>query len=134
MDSGFFVDPVSYDLSAFIFRLAIGLALLPYPIQKYMNREVAPKKFPGILFFSPEMGFYIAMVVEFGASISLISGFLTRLIAIPAIINMGVATNYDLAEQKYKTWTATAAPYFLGLLGILIVGPGKYSLDWLIFG
>lgn len=126
---GFMIDASSYDLAALLLRLTVGLALLPFGIKKILVRKTEADKFPKVLFFSPEAGFYSALIIEFGASICMIFGFFTRLVAIPAICNMAVATN--VSRGNY--FTSPAQSFLLGFISILIVGPGKYSLDWLMF-
>lgn len=123
------VDQTSYDLAALCLRLTVGLGLLPFAIKKILTRETAAEKFPQVLFFTPEMGFYCALVIELCASVCMIFGFLTRLVAIPAICNMAIATNVSRGQY----WTSPAQAYLLGFISVLIVGPGKYSLDWLFF-
>ncbi|MDE5832538.1 MAG: DoxX family protein [Desulfovibrio sp.] len=129
MAANLIIEPVSYDTAALLLRLTVGLALLPFPIKKILTRETEAEKFPKVPFFTPEAAFYCALVIELTASVSMIFGFLTRLIAIPAICNMAVATN--VTRGKY--FTSPAQAYLLGFISILIVGPGKYSLDWLFF-
>ena len=123
------VDPASYDVAALCLRLTVGIGLLPFAIKKILTREKAAEKFPKVLFFTPEMGFYCALAIELTASVCMIFGFLTRLVAIPAICNMAVATNVSRGQY----WTSPAQAYLLGFISILIVGPGKFSLDWLFF-
>lgn len=129
MTTEILVEPVSYDLAALLLRLAIGLALLPFPIKKILTQDTAAKNFPGVLFFSPEAGFYAALAIELSASICMIFGLFTRIMAIPAIVNMGIASK--VSGGKY--YTSPAQAFFLGFIAILITGPGKYSLDWLMF-
>lgn len=129
MAANFMIDPVSYDLAALCLRLTVGVALLPFAIKKILTREESSEKFPKVLFFSSEAGFYSALAIELIASVCMIFGFLTRLIAIPAICNMAAATNVSRGQY----WTSPAQAYLLGFISILIVGPGKYSLDWILF-
>ena len=123
------IDPVGYDLAAFLLRETIGLALLPFAIKKILTRETASEKFPKVLFFTPSQAFYAALTVELCASLCMIFGLFTRLAAIPAICNMSVA--FNVSRDKY--FASPALSFLLGFVSILIVGPGKYSLDWLIF-
>lgn len=128
MYSDILIQPVSYDWAALALRLVVGIALLPFAIEKFLTREERADKFYGILFFSPKEGFYLAMLVEGLCALCMILGFATRIMAIPGIVNMGIATN----KSRGKYWTSPAQCYLLGFIAILLVGPGKYSLDWLI--
>lgn len=127
--SEFMVGQFSYDCAALLMRLAVGVALLPFAIKKCLSFDDPPKTFPQVLWFTPEAGFYVAMIIETGASVCVILGLFTRLIAFPAIVNMAFATRVT----KGKYFTSPAQAYLLGFIAILIIGPGKYSLDWLFF-
>lgn len=132
MDSfinSFFLGQLNYDWAALLLRLAIGIALLPYGIKKFRERHEM-KSFPAVLGMSSRVSFCLAMTVETLASVCMILGLWTRLAAIPAIVNMGIATNVSRGQY----FTSPAQAYLLGFIAILLVGPGKYSLDYLIFG
>lgn len=129
MTTDLLVAPVSYDLAALLIRLAICVALLPYGIKKFLTRRESSQHFPGVMFFSPHTAFYLAMCVETFAPLFIIIGLFTRLAAIAGIVNMGVA--FTVSKDKYLASPASA--YFLGFIAILIIGPGKYSLDWFCF-
>lgn len=129
MTTDIMIEPISYDWAAFIIRWAIGLALLPFPIKKFFTRDEEASKFFGVMFFTPEISFYLAMIMEFLVSVMFMAGFFTRFIAIPGIVTMGIATKYT----KGKYFTSPAQAFLLGIIAVLIIGPGKYSLDWLIF-
>lgn len=131
MENEFFAcmaNTVSSDWIALLLRLTIGLSLLPYALIKLSEARTPPAKFPKVPFLSPEMAFYVAMMVETVASVGCILGFCTRFIAILGICNMGVAT----WKVHGKFWSANAMPYFFGFIAILIAGAGKYSLDYLL--
>lgn len=125
----FFTAPVSYDQAALALRLVVGLSLLPYGIKKLSQISQPPKQFPTALGFSPTQAFYMAMTIESLCSLCLIFGLFTRLAAIPGICNMAVA--YKVNHQPH--FIAPSTPYLLGFAAILIVGPGAYSLDYLLF-
>lgn len=131
MEAQFFnymTTTLSGDWGALLLRLVIGFGLLPWGIKKICERSDADK-FPKVLFFSPSFGFYTAMCIETLAAVCMISGFCVRLIAIPAICNMAIATNVS----KGKFFATPALTFLLGFIAILILGPGKFSLDYLLF-
>lgn len=131
MENAFFAcmaDTISSDWAALLIRLTIGIALLPYALMKLAERHTPPEKFPKVPFLSPQMAFYVAMVVETAASVGCILGFCTRLVAFLGVCNMGVAA----WKVHGKYWSANAMPYFFGFIAILFIGAGKYSLDYLL--
>lgn len=130
MENAFFVlmaDTISSDWAALLIRLVIGISLLPYALIKLSEARTPPEKFPKVPFLSPKTAFYLAMVVETVTSIGCILGFCTRVVAFLGICNMGVAA----WKVHGKYWSANAMPYFFGFIAILLIGAGKYSLDYL---
>lgn len=126
----FMLFTVPYDWAALLVRLACGIALLPYALKKIHERHEAPAHFPAVLGLSSRTAFWLALIVELGASICMIFGFLTRIAAIAGACNMAVATN--VSRGKY--FTSPAQSYLLMFIAIFIIGPGHFSLDTLIFG
>lgn len=130
MISGFFglmTFPISYDWASLLLRLATGFALLPYGLKKFFDRS-GMAHFPKVRFFSRESGFYAVMIIELIVPICLILGFCTRLIVIPAICSMAVAT----AVTRGPWLTSPASIYFLLMIAIFFIGSGNYSLDYLL--
>lgn len=121
---GLMSEAIPYDWAALLVRLAVGLAMLPWGIKKYFERGNAAK-FPKVLFFSPEAGFYSAMAIEILVPICLVLGFATRLAVVPAIISFAVAAKVG----KGSCFTSHALLYLLMLIAIFLIGPGQYSLD-----
>ena len=77
-----------------------------------------------------------AGVVEIAGGVLLLAGFLTRLAAIPLILNMLVAitTTKIPILQKSGFWAMAHEAridyaMLLGCILLLIVGPGAWSLD-----
>lgn len=128
MDS-FLVSTLSDNWSALLLRLACGLALLPYAINKIKSFHTETE-FPTVKPFTSRQSFVLAMCIESCASFCMILGFLTRLICIPAICNMAVA--YKVNHQS--GFRAPSLSYLLMFIAILLVGPGAFSLDYLFFG
>lgn len=127
MDS-FMVSTLSGDWAALFLRIACGLALLPYAVHKIQNFHTE-KDFPAVKPFSSRQSFLLACVIESAASFCMIFGFFTRLMCLPAIGNMTAA--YYVNHQP--GFRAPSLSYLLMFIAILIVGPGKYSLDYLFF-
>jgi putative oxidoreductase len=70
----------------------------------------------------------LAVFAEFFCSILIIAGFLTRLASIPLIITMGVAAFVVHANDPFKSMELSLL-YMLIFTTVLVMGPGKYSLD-----
>lgn len=118
-------------------RILVGWVFLSEGIQKFLfPAALGPGRFaqigiPDPQFFGPFVG-----VVEIVCGALLILGFVTRLAAIPLLIDITVAiltTKIPMLE-KSGFWAAmhearTDFSMWLGSLFLLIVGAGPWSLD-----
>lgn len=125
--SSLMTDSVSASWAIALLRWVIGLALLPHGVQKFRDPALA-RNFPAVMGLSSRLSFVVAMSVELGASVCLLSGFCTRLAALAGIGVMAVA--YRVSKGPY--FTSPALPFLLGFIAVLITGPGQYSLDALL--
>ena len=132
----FFLYQCSYSVAVFLLRLAVAAVILPFGATKFLNRKHPPEKFPAVLGLNQKMSFYLALFAETFAPFCLVFGFFTRIAALGGMLNMGVAYYVDTKEQSFKTtpfYYAQALPILLGYILVFILGPGNFSLDYLIF-
>jgi uncharacterized membrane protein YphA (DoxX/SURF4 family) len=124
-----------------IIRLLVGLVFLSEGIQKFLFPEaLGVGRFtkigiPAPAFFAPFVG-----VVEVSCGLLVVLGLATRLAAIPLLVSISVAiatTKIPILAQN-GFWAAahearTDYSMLLGLIFLLIVGAGPWSLDrwWL---
>jgi len=124
-----------------IIRLLVGLVFLSEGIQKFLFPEaLGAGRFikigiPAPAFFAPFVG-----VVEIVCGLLLVLGLATRLATIPLLIDISVAiatTKIPMLGQN-GFWAAahearTDYSMLLGLIFLLVVGAGPWSLDrwWL---
>lgn len=121
-----------------VLRVVVGLGLMMHGWNKiqnpfgWMNKPGAPSDIPGFMQALAALG-------EFGGGLGLIVGLLTPLAALGVIFTMLGA--YFISHQgdpwikpgAKGTWEL-ASLYFIMALTILLTGPGRYSLDAIIFG
>lgn len=108
------------------------LMLLGHGWGKLSNFSLIAPNFPDPLGFGSGVSLGLAVFAEFFASLALIFGFLTRLATFPLIITMLIAAFVIHAGDQYKKMEL-ALVYLIPYLTILLSGPGKYSLDRLMF-
>ncbi len=133
--------------AALVVRLLVGLVFFPEGVKKFLFPEQwGAGRFERIGIPAPEAMAYFVGGVEIVFGLLLIVGLLTRLSAIPLIIDISVA----IATTKIPLlWRATAVStkigfwsmqaesrtdyaMLMGLLFLLFAGGGAFSLDALI--
>lgn len=121
-------------------RFFVGIMLMQFGIRQLYNFHDTVPDFPSILGMSPQAGLIVLIVIELFCSLCIMIGFCTRIMTIPPMIAM------LLAEWYLLTDVVTVPPYeinwampgyvpvmFLGIyFFILLVGPGKISVDYFL--
>lgn len=134
--SNFFTWQCSYSTAAFLMRLVVAVTLLPFGIKKWVQRDNLKNGFPEVMGLSHETSFYLALFAETFAPCCLIFGFFTRIAALGGVLNMGIAYLKYIHFPAHKNdpyYYAPSLPILLGYICVLILGPGKFSLDHLFF-
>jgi putative oxidoreductase len=122
----------AFNLGAFILRVGLGALMIPnHGWAKLSGFAEKKDHFISFMGLSAEWSLRLATFAEFFCAILLILGLFTRLAAIPLIIVMltalGVAHHWDILGHELPFALLT------GFIAILLLGPGKYSLDALIY-
>lgn len=121
-------------------RLFVGIMLMQFGIRQCYNFDAACSAFPAIGCISPETGLTVMILIEIVCSLFIMVGFITRIMTIPPFLAMIAAEIYILHD------VVNEAPYmlswaqqgyvpvmFLGIyFFILLVGPGKISVDYFL--
>lgn len=120
------------DLGLLILRLVVGFFMLTHGWAKLSNFAEMKDHFPPMLGMSSTIALSLMVFAEFFMSIALILGLLTRLASIPLVIGLGVAAFIAHAGDPFGA-KELALLYFSIYVVIFIAGPGRYSVDGLIF-
>ncbi len=128
------------NLSRLFLRLFVGIMFMQFGIRQLMNYENLTTHFPDALGIGNETTLIVMIAIEICCSVMIMFGFLTRLASIPPIISMIIAENVILTEIVHQvpyTLASTQPGYlpvmFIGIfIFIILAGPGKISLDYLI--
>ena len=99
-------------------------------LDKLMNFEALSYTFPNIMGLGSYMSLMIVIFAEFCCSLFLIFGLLVRLRVIPPIITMAVAF-VDVHDAEFPEGELSFI-YLVLLLILYFIGPGRYSIDYLI--
>ena len=111
-------------------RLFLGIMILLHGIDKMRNFDALSTTFPDIMGFGSYMSLMIVIFAEFCCSLFIIFGLLFRITVIPLIITMGVAF-FDVHDAMFPEGELSFI-YLVLLVILYFVGPGRYSVDYLI--
>lgn len=131
----FMFPPYSRKRSASILilllRIFIGVMFFTHGLDKMINFNELSYSYPSVFGFGSYMTLMLSIFIEFCCSLFLIAGFMVRIILVPMIIAMAVAF-FDIHDAMFPEGEL-AFIYLITFIILMAVGPGRYSLDGLIF-
>ncbi|MCK4746056.1 MAG: DoxX family protein [Bacteroidales bacterium] len=123
------------DLSLLLLRLALAVGFYEPAMMKVKNLAGVAEWFGSMNYPLPGVSAFISMVTEVGGIILLTLGLGTRVIALPMMFIMVVATfTVHISNGFAAGDNGFEIPlyYFLMLFALVAYGSGKYSLDHLL--
>jgi putative oxidoreductase len=126
--------PSAEALGLALVRFGFGISLsFAHGLGKLTNAEgfvagLAKNGFPAASLFG-----WAAILSEFVGGLLLAFGLLSRVAALFVLGTMGVAAFYVHAADPYQR-KELALAYALVAIAVLVAGPGRFSLDALLFG
>lgn len=124
-------------LSWLLLRVLAGAMFMTHGYDKLFGGNQQPLM-GGMGFFGTDLGInmlWVAAIIEFFGGALILAGLLTRWTALLAAILMVMAY-----LSAHRAWFPTlnggelAAMYFLVFFAIFAYGPGRFSLDSILFG
>jgi len=124
---------LSKDLGLLLIRVVFGTTmLLGHGMSKWNQLWGADRlHFPDPLGIDPALSLGLAVLAEVGGSILVILGLLTRVALVPLICTMGVAFFVVDQEDGFSSQEKVLL-YGVVFMGLLLIGPGKISMDYLL--
>ena len=116
-----------------VLRLSFGCFMLVHGWEKFSTFSQKAEVFPDPLGMGNQLSLIFAIGAELGCSILLILGFATRLVSLPLAFTMFVALFMVHGDDPWKK-QELAACFLAVYVSILLLGPGTFSLDHLLFG
>ena len=119
-------------LGALLLRVGFGLLMIPqHGYAKLVGFNAYKDEFMDFLGLGTTVSLSMAIFAEFFCSILLVFGLFTRLATIPLLATMLIAMSFHNWAIVGEHELATA--YFIAYAAILWIGPGNYSIDYLLF-
>ena len=126
------------NLSRLFLRLFTGIMFLQMCIRQLLNFDLIVNSHQGILGLSPEATITILLVVELLCAVCIMLGFLTRFAVLIPLGLMIAAENVVMSSGESITnhlfnFQPGYPVMFIGIfIYLLLAGPGKISLDYII--
>jgi len=121
----------TFNLAMLLLRIGLGGLLLPHGYDKLVHFSEYSGKFINFLGLGNEVSLGLTIFGEFFCSILIILGLFTRLAAIPPIIVMCVAL-FKAHKGLIFSEGEHAGLYLVGFIVLMLLGPGKMSVDGMI--
>jgi|SRR5690606_20028031 len=119
------------NLAALFLRIGFGILMIPmHGYMKLIEFNIRKDEFVDFLGLGGTVSLSLAVFAELFCSILLVLGLFTRLASIPLLVTTMVIFSVHNWELFGKYELATA--FFIAYISIFTLGPGKYSLDYLI--
>lgn len=113
-----------------ILRIFFGVLFFMHGLDKMMNFNELSLNYPNVMGLGSYTTLMVTIFCEFCCSLFLIAGLITRIVTIPMIVAMGVAF-FDIHDAMMPEGELSLI-YMVTFLVIFIIGPGRYSVDYLL--
>lgn len=126
------------NLSRLFLRLFTGIMFLQLCIRQMLNIDKILPTFDGFLGMSPEASMTVLVVVELLCAVCIMLGLLTRLaVLFPLGLmlvaeNIFMSTNAVVPNQLFNFEPGYPVMFIGIFVFLLLAGPGKISLDYII--
>lgn len=112
-------------------RVGVGALMITHGYDKLVKFSEYKGDFMNFLGLGSTTSLALVVFSEFFCSILLILGLFTRLATIPLIITMGVVI-YKVEKMDIFAGAELATLFFISYVVILLLGPGRASVDGMI--
>lgn len=120
-------------------RLFVGVMLMQFGLRQWIGFEGYSSVFPSVLGMEPSVSLIVMIIIEMVSSLFIMTGFCTRLMVLPPFVAM-IFCEYYLLHRAHEatymmSWSNPAylPVMFMGIFFfILLVGPGKISVDYFL--
>jgi putative oxidoreductase len=118
----------AFNFAMLLLRFGVGILMMNHGYDKLVHFAEKKKDFVNLLGLGQTVSLSLVVFAEFFCSLFLILGLFTRLSVIPLIVTMCVALFHTHKGDIFGDGQA-AALYLSIYITLLIVGPGKISVD-----
>ncbi|MES2892157.1 MAG: DoxX family protein [Bacteroidota bacterium] len=121
----------AFNAAMLVLRLGVGVLMMNHGYDKLVHFGSRHNKFMNFLGMGSSISLALVIFAEFFCSLFIILGLFTRLAVIPLIIVMGVAL-FKAHNAQFFGDGEMAAVYLAGYITLLLLGPGRVSVDSMV--
>lgn len=118
----------AFNIALLVLRIMAGLMMIPHGYDKLVHFAERKNHFMSFWGMGSTLSLMLVIFAEFFCSIFIIIGLFTRFTVIPLVVAMSVAL-FQVHGAAFFAEGEKAGLYLSIFLGILLVGPGKASVD-----
>lgn len=118
----------AFNTAMLVLRLGMGILMMMHGYDKLVHFGDLQNKFMNFLGLGSMISLALVVFAEFFCSLFIILGLFTRPAAIPLIITMLVVI-FKVNNGAVFIKAENAPLYLIGFLVLLLLGPGKISVD-----
>ena len=118
----------SLNIAMLILRLGIGVLIFPHGYAKLVNFSARKDSFMNFMGLGSTTSLVLIIIAEVLCAVLIILGLFTRFAVIPPLIGMLVVI-FMAHDGDIFGKAETATLFATGCMVLLLVGPGKASLD-----
>src|SRR5215218_696537 len=123
----------AFSFAVLVLRLGAGsLMMVQHGLDKLMHFAQKAPKFADPFHIGSTTSLSMVVFAEFFCAAFVILGLFTRLACIPLVIAMSVAL-FSAHQGDFFGKGEMAGVYLIAFLAILVMGPGKASIDRMIY-
>ena len=121
-------NDTAFNIAMFLLRVGVGVLLLPHGYQKLIHFGEIKSKFMNFMGIGSTISLALVVFAELLCAALLVFGFLTRFAALVVFILFCVIV-FKVNNGNIFGKGEGEALFLLASFAVLLVGPGKYSVD-----